>query len=157
MLDRKEHWFCLEPAGHTRVIIHILLLRIDSTVAQWELGPSESTQPTNPFIVQMKWRLLRALWEQTMPRHCSQCAQLAAGRCRTCPYLEGNFILAITYLSQRAGCGGSHLKSIIEMKGSSSGTGKWWMKSLSFKLDWNSISLEGTFVQLIYSKKRNQF
>lgn len=47
MLDRKEHCSCLEHAGHTRVKIHILLMKIASNVAQWEVDPSESTQPRN--------------------------------------------------------------------------------------------------------------
>lgn len=47
MLDRKEYWFCSEPPGHTGVEIHVLLIRIDSNLAQWEVDPSESTQPRN--------------------------------------------------------------------------------------------------------------
>lgn len=52
-----------------------------------------------------------------------------------------------------AACRGSYLKSIIEMKGSSPGSEKWQMKSLSFTLVWNSIWLEGIFIQLLSFKK----
>lgn len=163
MLDWKEHWFCLEAAGHTIVKIHVLLIRTDSNVAEWEGDPSESTQP---YLSLCRWnkgccellscpglRTPRANHAKTLKLMCT-----AGSRDLQDLFTQrGTSFWPPTCLSQRADCPGSLLKSIIEMKGSSSGSEKWWMKSLSFILAWNSRWLERTFVLLIYFKKRNRF
>lgn len=170
MLDRKEHWFCLEPAGHARVKIHIVLIRINSSVAQWEVDPSESTQPRNALSQTFHCEDEIKAVESSSPAqgwgHCEskpcQDTQVNVhswqqGDAGPVLIQRGTSFWPPTCLSQWADCGGSSLKSVTEMKGSSPGSEKWWMKSLSFTLVWNSIWLEGTFVQSIYFKKRNQF
>lgn len=134
-------------------------MRTGSNVAQWGADPSESTEPRNALTPtfhcadEMKAAESSSPaqgWEHWEHKPCQDNTPVNVhswqqGEAGAVLIQRGTPFWPPTCLSQWADCWGSHLKSIIEIQGSSFGSEKWWMKSLfihthlKFHITWGNF------------------